>query len=149
MTYSANGIFHCCCEESVSKCEDKGETDMILPPLIVIPEIGLLMLSTLLATFANRDHSITFVFVIRFGTSEIQLLQNAARRSTRPALISTFRQQVRNQTFLNSFVGGVAGGARSEGVKFIWNWFLAPMLKQKRRTTLQTLPLLITYLNRS
>ena len=118
---------------------------MILPPLIVIAEIGLLMLSTLLATFANRDHSITFVFVIRFGTSEIQLLQNAARRSTRPALISTFRQQVRNQTCLNSFVGGVAGGARSEGVKFIWNWFLAPPVEAKKKEKDYSTDTTVTY----
>jgi RHS repeat-associated protein len=57
---------------------------------------------------------------------EIQLLQHASRRSQRAARISTFREQVSRQAFFNAFSSGTAGGLRSEGVKFVWNWIADP-----------------------
>ena len=50
----------------------------------------------------------------------------AHRRHTRQARINTVRAVAESRAYLNSGVGAVTGGLRSEGIKFVWQWFTNP-----------------------
>ena len=54
---------------------------------------------------------------------EVAILQHAHRRSTRPAKIDSFVRAAEGKAFVNSVVGGVSGGLKSEGIKYFWSWW--------------------------
>jgi hypothetical protein len=66
------------------------------------------------------------LFPIPNVRAEIELLKYAHRRSTRAARIAARRTFAESQAKFNSVIGGVIGGVRSEGIKFLWNWIVDP-----------------------
>lgn len=54
----------------------------------------------------------------------------AHRRSTRQARKAAAQADAESRAFHNARVGAVVGGIRSEGVKFLWNWFANPLSAQ-------------------
>lgn len=62
---------------------------------------------------------------------EILILQNVNRRHRRPALIQAAQQNAQIQAGINSVVGGLVGGGKSEMMKSLWLWFTSPPPNKK------------------